>query len=155
MAEVTKDFEELFRFFANHDVRSVIVGAHAVAFHAKPRYTKDIDLLLEPTRENAVRVLAALDEFGFGGLGVAIEDLAAPGRILQLGQPPNRIDLITSIDGVTFDEVWSGKESGKYGTVDVWFIGRQDLIRNKRAAGRPQDLSDLSWLERSGSSGRD
>ena len=147
MADPTKDFEELFAFFETHAVKAVIVGAHAVAFHAKPRYTKDLDLLLEPTEENARRVLHALDDFGFGELGIAIADLAVPGRVLQLGQLPNRIDLITSIDGITFDEVWRGRVAGRYGSAHVAYIGRNDLIRNKRAAGRPQDLADLSWLE--------
>ena len=145
MADATKDFEELFGFFEAHSVKAVVVGAHAVAFHAKPRYTKDLDILIEPSVENATRVLAALEEFGFGGLGVTIEDFATPGRVLQLGQPPNRIDLITSIDGVTFDEVWQGRASGTYGMAIVDFIGRDELIRNKRASGRPH-LADLSWL---------
>lgn len=147
MANPTKDFEELFAFFESHNVKAVIVGAHAVAFHAKPRYTKDLDLLLEPTEENARQVIKALGDFGFGDLGISIADLAIPGRVLQLGHPPNRIDLITSIDGITFEEVWQGRVAGQYGSANVSYIGRKDLIRNKRAAGRPQDLADLSWLE--------
>lgn len=146
MAGATKDFEELFGFFARQEVKAVIVGAHAIAFHAKPRYTKDLDLLLEPTDENARRVLAALEEFGFGGLGITVADLNEPGRILQLGQPPNRIDLLTSIDGVSWDDVWNGRVEGSYGNARVFYIGRSELIRNKTAAGRPQDLADLSWL---------
>ena len=147
MADATKDFEELFLLFEAHAVKAVIIGAHAVAFHAKPRYTKDLGLVLEPTEENGGRALAALVEFGFGGLGVSVDDLALPGRVLQLGQPPNRIDLITTIDGVTFEEVWNGRVGGRYGDAAVSFIGREELIRNKRASGRPQDLADLSWLE--------
>jgi hypothetical protein len=147
MADATKDFEELFACFANHGVRAVVVGAHAVAFHAKPRYTKDLDILIEPTLENAARVVAALVEFGFGEVGLTAEDFAASGRVVQLGHPPNRIDLITSIDGVSFAEAWRGRAEGKYGEAKVQFIGRDELIRNKRASGRPQDLADLSWLE--------
>ncbi len=147
MANPTKDFEELFGFFESHNVKAVIVGAHAVGFHAKPRYTKDLDLLLEPTEENARQVLKALSDFGFGNLGISIADLSIPGRVLQLGQPPNRIDLMTSIDGISFDEVWRGRVAGRYGKENVAYIGRNDLIRNKRAAGRPQDLADVSWLE--------
>ena len=147
MVRATKDFEELFAFFESHSVKAVIVGAHAVAFHAKPRYTKDLDLLLEPSEENARRALLALTDFGFGSMGIAVADLANPGRVLQLGQPPNRIDLLTSIDGVTFEEVWQGRVPGSYGAASVAYIGRRELIRNKRAAGRPQDLADLSWLE--------
>jgi hypothetical protein len=147
MAARTKDFEELLALFTAHGVKAVVVGAHAVAFHAKPRYTKDLDLLLEPTIENASRAVEALEAFGFGGLGVTPDDLSEPGRILQLGHPPNRIDLITSIDGVSFDEVWTGAVEGQYGDGTARFIGLAELIRNKRASGRPQDLADLSWLE--------
>lgn len=141
-----KDFEELFMLFAAQQVKAVIVGAHAVAYHAKPRYTKDLDILIEPTIENGNRVVAALAAFGFGELGITPDDVGTSGKVLQLGVPPNRIDLITSIDGVTFDEVWRGKASGRYGMAEVWYIGREELIRNKRASGRPQDLADLSSL---------
>lgn len=146
VANATKDFEELFGLFATHRVKAVVVGAHAVAFHAKPRYTKDIDVLVEPEEDNAARVVLALEEFGFAGLGISSTDFDHPGSVLQLGHPPNRIDLMTSIDGVTFEEVWLGKSSGTYGSAEVQFIGLAELIRNKRAAGRPQDLADLAWL---------
>ena len=149
MAEPTKDFEELFRFFESRGAKVVIVGAHAVAYHAKPRYTKDLDILLEATVENARRVLAALEDFGFGGLKLTIEDFSTPGTIVQLGFPPNRIDLMTSIDGVEFAEVWEGRVEGQYGQTRVSFIGRDELIRNKKASGRPQDLADLDWLGKS------
>jgi hypothetical protein len=148
MADATKDFEELFTLLATHGVRAVIVGAHAVAFHAKPRYTKDLDVLVEPDAGNAARLVGALEDFGFAGLGISPADFSRPGMILQLGHPPNRIDLMTSIDGVTFDEVWTGRERGSYGAIPVDFIGRAELIRNKRASGRPQDLADLTWLEK-------
>ncbi len=147
MADATKDFEDLFACFAKQDVRAVVVGAHAVAFHAKPRYTKDLDILIEPTPGNAKRVVAALAEFGFGDVGLTADDFASPGRVVQLGHPPNRIDLITSIDGVSFSDVWNGRVEGRYGNAIVQFIGRDELIRNKRASARPQDLADLSWLE--------
>ena len=148
MAKPTKDFEELLRFFDSRGAKAVIVGAHAVAYHAKPRYTKDLDVLVEPTPENARRVLDALEDFGFGDLELDIEDFKEPGRIIQLGFPPNRIDLMTSIDGVEFSEVWAGRVEGTYGGTKVFFIGRRELIRNKKASGRPQDLADLSWLEK-------
>jgi len=146
MSRVSRDFEELFEFFARREVKAVIVGAHAVAFHAKPRYTKDLDVLVEPSVENAIRLLAALDDFGFGALDLSVEDFATPGRIVQLGVPPNRIDLITSITGVTFEEVWRTAVPGTLGTRKVLFIGLEELIRNKTSAARPQDLADLSWL---------
>lgn len=140
------DFEELFALLTTHGVKAVIVGAYAVAFHARPRYTKDLDILVEPTAENARRVLAALEEFGFGELGLTEADFEI-GRILQIGMPPNRIDLLTRIDGVTFEEVWNGRRSGKFGEVAVSYIGRDELIRNKRASGRAQDQVDLAILE--------
>jgi hypothetical protein len=130
-----------------HEARFVVVGAHAVAYHAKPRYTKDFDLLIDPNVVNAERVVAALEEFGFSGLGIVPADFASTGRILQLGVPPNRIDMMTSIDGVDFDEVWSGRAEGSYGKQIVSFIGRAALIKNKRASGRPQDLADLELLK--------
>ena len=147
MGGTTKDFEELFTLLATHGVKAVIVGAHAVAFHAKPRYTKDLDVLVEAEAGNATRLVRALEEFGFSGLGITPADFAHPGMILQLGHPPNRIDLMTAIDGVTFDEVWAGRIRGAYGNIPVDFIGRAELIRNKRASARPQDLADLGWLE--------
>jgi hypothetical protein len=147
MADPAKDFEELLRFFVSHGAKAVIVGAHAVAFHAKPRYTKDLDVFVEPTHENAERVLEALTEFGCGDLGLTVADFSEPGRIVQLGFPPNRIDLMTSIDGVSFEEVWNGRVQATYGSARVFMIGREELIRNKAASARPQDLADLSWLK--------
>ena len=142
----SKDFEELFGFFNARKVRALVVGAYAVAFHAKPRFTKDIDILLEPTSENAQRLLSALEDFGFGALGLTVEDYSQPGRIVQLGYPPNRIDLLTSIQGVSFDEAWDGRVEARYGNEPVFYLGKTELIRNKQTAGRPQDQLDLRWL---------
>ncbi|HVT04504.1 MAG TPA: DUF6036 family nucleotidyltransferase [Thermoanaerobaculia bacterium] len=150
MGKATKDFEELFSCLRRHDVKSVIVGAHAVAFHAKPRYTKDIDILIEPSPENAEKVVAALAAFGFGAVGISASDLEAEGKILQLGFPPNRIDLITSIDGVSFEQVWGSRVEGNFGTERVWYIGLEALIANKRAADRPQDRADVDTLMKLG-----
>jgi hypothetical protein len=149
MAGATKDFEELLGAFLRRDVRFVIVGAHALAYHAKPRYTKDLDLFVEPSSENASKIVGALEEFGFGGLGIGLSDFDRPGRILQMGAPPNRIDVMTAIDGVTFAEVWDSRVEGLYGSLQVPFIGYEALVRNKRTAARPQDLADLEMLERS------
>jgi hypothetical protein len=123
------------------------VGGHALAFHAKPRFTKDIDIFVEPSSKNAKRLMQALDDFGFGDVGLNEEDFSKPGAIVQLGVAPNRIDLITAIDGVTFDEAWQGREKGRFGSQDVYYLGKAELIRNKRASGRKQDLADLEWLE--------
>ena len=123
-----------------------MIGAHALAFHAKPRFTKDFDLFVEPSNDNAARLLRALADFGFGDIGLRPEDFATPGRVVQLGVAPSRIDIATAIDGVSFEEAWAGRVAGTYGTQPVCYIGRDALIRNKAAAGRPQDLADLSWL---------
>ena len=129
-----------------HGVRVLVVGAHAVAFHAKPRFTKDLDLLVEPSTDNAQRLLAALADFGFGSVGLTVGDFDRPGRVVQLGVAPARVDFATSIDGVTFEEAWQGRVVGHFGSQSVAYIGRAELLRNKEAAGRPQDLADLSWL---------
>ncbi len=143
---VSKDFEELFAFFRKHGVEFVIVGGYAVSFHAKPRYTKDIDVLVRSTRDNAKRLLAALTEFGFGNVGLAIDDFTLDGVIVQLGRPPNRIDLLTSISGVSFESIWEHRCAGKFGDVHVDYIGREELIANKESVARPQDLLDVKWL---------
>jgi hypothetical protein len=141
----SNDFIDFLKLLAQHEVRALIIGAFAVAFHAKPRFTKDLDIFVDATPENADRLLRAIDDFGFGTLGLTINDFA-PGRITQFGYPPNRIDLVTSIDGVTFDQAWGSRVAGNYGGIEVWYIGRDDLIRNKAAAARPQDLVDLRTL---------
>jgi hypothetical protein len=141
-----KDFEDLFACLMRHGVKALIVGAHAVAFHAKPRFTKDIDILVEPTLENAQRLVSALEELGFGGIGLKADDFVAEGRIVQLGFPPSRVDLITSISGVTFRQAWDGRVTGAYGSQEALYIGKAELIRAKQAAGRPQDLADVATL---------
>ncbi len=143
---VTKDFEDLFGYLNKYHVKAIVVGAHAVAFHAKPRYTKDVDVLIERTSDNAARLLEALRAFGFGELGLSVTDFTEPEQVIQLGVAPNRVDFLTSIRGVTFEEAWSTKVRGRYGKLNVFYLGKKELIRAKRAAGRPQDLMDLSWL---------
>ena len=134
------------RCLNRHDARALIIGAHAIAFHAKPRFTEDFDVFVEPSPENATRVLAALSDFGFGSLNLSVADFAKPGQVVQLGFPPNRIDIITRIDGVTFKEAWETRVAGTFGDEPVFFIGKLELIRNKKAAGRPKDLIDLDLL---------
>jgi hypothetical protein len=146
---VSKDFEELFAFFNARQVKALIVGGYAVAFHAKPRFTKDIDLWIEPTPENAERLLSALRDFGFGSLPLAVEDFTRPGSIVQLGHPPNRIDLMTTVQGLTFEEAWKERVEGRYGEERVFYLGKSDLMRNKKLVARPQDEVDLEWLRSS------
>ncbi|MBI4352490.1 MAG: nucleotidyltransferase [Candidatus Omnitrophica bacterium] len=147
MERIEKDYEELLKLFGKHRVRYCVVGGYAVAFHSIPRYTKDMDIFVKAASENAERILRALREFGFSSLKISKKDFCKPGGIIQLGYEPVRIDLVTSIDGCDFDGVWERKEVGKYGRTKVYFIGLKDLIRNKEACNRTQDMADLEALK--------
>ncbi len=144
----SKDFEELFASLGAHEVRFLVVGGYAFAFHAKPRYTKDLDIFIDATPDNAQRVLQALADFGFGSLGLTVEDLTAPGSIIQLGYPPNRIDLLSSLKKVSFEEAWEHRVQGRFSDQTIFYIGLEDLIRNKQAVGRPQDRADVAALKK-------
>jgi hypothetical protein len=129
-------------------VEFIIVGGHAVAYHGYPRFTGDIDVWVRPTPENADRVLAALTAFGFDHLGLGRDDFTRPQSIVQLGRPPNRIDILSSVTGVGFDDAWAGREPGVLDGVPVSFVGRAELLRNKRATGRLKDLADVEEIEK-------
>jgi hypothetical protein len=137
---------EFIELLNSNGVEYAIVGGYAVAFHARPRYTGDIDFLVRRTPENAERILRALARFGFGSLGLTAADFLKPDCIVQLGHPPNRIDVLTSISGVETDDVWEGRVDCELDGLPVHFIGRLELIRNKREVGRPQDRADLDAL---------
>ena len=141
-----KDYEEFLGLLNKHSVRYCIIGSHALAFHARPRYTKDIDILIEPSLDNAERILAALDEFGFGSLNLGIEDFSSKGNIIQLGYEPVRIDIITSIEGLDFSDVWQSRVQGSYGNQTANFIDRRNLIKSKKISSRTQDKADLELL---------
>ena len=144
--EVQKDFKELLELFNAHKVNYLIVGSYALAFHGAPRYTGDIDLFVEPDLGNATKILNALNDFGFGAVGLKQNDLITPNQVIQLGYPPVRIDLITSISGVSWTEAFDNREVGKYGEVPVNYIGRNQYVLNKRASGRKKDLADLEAI---------
>jgi hypothetical protein len=127
-------------------VRFLIVGAHALAVHGRPRATGDLDILVDPTPANAARLASALKDFGFAALARKTKDLATPDRMVTLGRPPLRIDVMTSISGVSFADAWRGRQRVRFGDHRVGILGRPDFERNKRAAGRPQDLLDLELL---------
>ena len=133
--EIQKDFKELLELFNAHKVEYLIVGGYALAFYGAPRYTGDIDMLVSPEASNAQRVLSALEEFGFGAVGLTNKDFNEPDKVVQLGVPPVRIDIVTSITGVSIEEAFSRSEEGKYGEVPVRYIGRSEFIANKRATG--------------------
>ncbi len=146
--KVEKTYEEFLGLLNRHNVRYCIIGAYAVAFYAKPRYTKDIDILIEPSRKNAQQVLNALNDFGFGELSISLEDLTDEGNILQLGYEPLRIDLLTKLEGFRFQEIWRNRVTAEYGSERVHFIGLDDLIQNKKRAARPTDKIDIDLLEK-------
>lgn len=148
MADLAADFIALLKLFDKHKVKYCVVGAFAVAFHAIPRYTKDLDLLVEPDLDNGRRIINALKDFGFGSLKLSERDFAKPGSTIQLGYEPIRIDLITSIEGCDFQQVWKGKVRGTFGPLTVNYIGHADLLLNKQTANREKDQADLRLLKR-------
>jgi len=132
--------------FNKNKVKYFIIGAYAVAFYARPRYTKDIDILVEPDIENGERIIKALKEFGFKSLKLSTKDFTKKGRIIQLGYEPIRVDIITSIPKTNFKEMWKNKKRSKYGDEKVFFIGQKDLIKIKKLSGREQDKVDIKIL---------
>jgi hypothetical protein len=144
--ELQPDFRELLALFAEREIEFLIVGGFALAHHGAPRFTGDMDLFVRPTPENAAKILDALDAFGFGGLDLTREDFTMDDQVVQLGRPPVRIDLLTSLSGVGWDEAWQGRESTRFDDLEVPVIGRSELIANKRALGRAQDLADIEAL---------
>ncbi|HEV8537304.1 MAG TPA: nucleotidyl transferase AbiEii/AbiGii toxin family protein [Bacteroidota bacterium] len=149
MSDQLNDFEEFFELLNRHKARFLIIGGYALAFHGRPRYTDDIDILIDSTPTNAGRALKAVEAFGFKNIGITKEDFLKPNFIIQLGYPPLRIDILTGIVGVTFDRAWKGRLAGKFGKQQVWYISRDDLISNKLASGRSQDITDVKSLRRS------
>lgn len=143
---LSRDFLELLSLLNETRAEALVVGGYAVAFHGAPRATGDIDIWVRPTPENAERVLEALRAFGFGGVGLTTEDFTRPDAVVQLGHPPQRVDLLTGVDGLTFEEAWPRRIETTLDGVRVCFVGREDLLRNKRASGRPRDLADLDLL---------
>jgi hypothetical protein len=143
------DYEEFVASLNESGARYLIVGAHAVAFHARPRATKDLDVFIEPTPENAERVLAAIRSFLGSDLGLAVADLTAPGRFVQLGVAPARIDLLSGLAGRhDFASAWETRVDAKFGEVDAHYLSLDDLIREKESAGRDQDRADLRSLRK-------
>jgi len=141
-----KDLREFIELLNELEVRFVVVGAFAVAFHGYFRYTSDIDLFIDSSRENAERIFRAIEQFGFGDLNLTVEDFTHSNQVIQLGVSPNRIDVMTFLSGVSFGEAWESRESGELDGLSVPFISRDNLKRNKTACGRLQDLADLEYL---------
>ncbi len=144
--EAQQDFKELLELFNFHKVEYVIIGGYALAFHGVPRYTGDMDILVKPDQNNAQKILNALKDFGFTALGLSINDFSSPEKVIQLGVPPVRIDIITSITGFKWEQIAQNRVNGAYGDVPVYYIGKQEFIANKRAIARHRDLADIEAL---------
>lgn len=144
---VNQDFSDLLSEFNAQRVEYLVVGAHALAAHGHIRATKDLDVWVRPDPANARRVLKALRNFGAPLHELSESDLSEPGITFQIGVEPLRIDILTQIDGVTFDEAWDGRVLATFAGVSVTVLSRAYLIQNKRASGRKQDLADVEWLE--------
>jgi len=147
MVLVDPDFKEFIQSLNNNQVRYLVIGGYAVALHGHPRYTKDLDVWVDRTPENAERVVAALVEFGFGSLGLAQADFLEAGQIIQLGHPPSRIDILLTLKGVEFDTCYKHRVIEENDETAVNFIDLDNLIANKKAVGRHQDLADVASLE--------
>ena len=141
-----KDLREFIELLNSHAVEYVLVGGYAMAFHSRPRFTDDIDILVQPSPQNAARLETVIKAFGFVSLGLSAADFLAEDGVIQLGQPPNRIDILTGISGVPFDEAWRERQFGELDGVRVPFLSRECLVRNKRATGRAKDLEDAKRL---------
>ena len=144
--KLVKDFEAFVKLLNKNEVKYLVVGGYAFAIHAYPRFTNDIDFLILTSKSNVEKVILSLDEFGFTSSNISPEDLMKEGNVIQLGKPPYRIDILTSIDGVNFTEAWKRKVIGKYGDQTLYFISKEDLILNKKASIRKKVLNDLEDL---------
>ena len=144
---LSKDWREFLELLNSHGVDYVSVGAQSLAFHGRPRHTGDLDILVRPSLDNALLLLALLNQFGCEKSGFKETDFLQPEQIIQLGQAPIRIDLLTSITGVSTSEAFASKISATLDGVPVFILGKNALIQNKRAVGKPQDLADLAVLE--------
>jgi len=145
--ELSRDFKEWLELLNAHKVEYIVVGAHALAFHGSPRFTGDLDILIKPDKANARKVLDTLAEFGFGSLQLTEEDFCQQESVVQLGYPPSRIDIMTTLTGLTWEQVLAGKTAGTLASISVFFIGKKELIINKKTLGRNKDLADIEALE--------
>lgn len=144
---LSQDFREFIQLLNNNEVKYLIVGGYAVAVHGHPRYTKDLDIWIYAESQNVGRLLEALKQFGFGALGLKPDDFLTPGQIVQLGYPPNRIDLLTSLKGVDFKQAYACRTQIDIAGTLSNFVDLEHLRKNKAATGRPQDLADLDNLK--------
>ncbi len=144
---LSSDLREFLELLNARGVDYVLVGAHSLAFHSRPRYTGDLDVLVRPSEDNAALLVRLLEDFGFGESKFSASDFVEANQVVQLGRPPNRIDVLTSLTGVSTDEALTGKIAADLDGVPTFVLSRHHLIQNKRAVGRPQDIADLAELE--------
>ncbi len=144
---MNQDFVDLLRAFVAREVRFLIVGAYALALYGRPRATGDLDVWVDATPENASRLMAALADFGAPIEQISEADFSRPGIVYQIGVAPGRIDILTQLTGLTFEEAWAGRVRHPFGEVEADIIGREAFLRNKRATGRLKDLADIEGLE--------
>jgi hypothetical protein len=144
--ELASDFSEFCASLNAHRVEYLIVGGYALALHGLPRYTGDLDVYFNPTLENGARLLAAIRDFGFPTEGLSAERVIDGRHLIQMGVPPLQIHVMSDISGITWEQAWAGRETGRFGTQTINFIGRTELILNKRASGRMRDLADVETL---------
>ena len=143
----SQDFREFIELLIKHKAEYLIVGGYAVGVHGHPRYTGDLDIWLNPSPQNADLILQCVNEFGFSSYGLTQSDFIKQGNVIQLGYPPMRIDLLTEIDGVTFEECYENRKVVVIDDLHVNFIGYEDLLKNKRESGRPRDIDDIDNLK--------
>lgn len=143
-----QDFADFFKLLNKFEVRYLVVGSWAVAFHGQPRYTKDIDILIARSPENAKKIFLALQEFGFGNVGISEDDLLKPNYVIQLGFEPNRIDILTNIDAIEFEKAELNKQSVVIENITLPILAVEDLILAKQASARAQDLADIEKLKK-------
>lgn len=143
-----QDFIDFIELLNQHQVEYMIVGAHALAYHGRPRHTGDLDIWIKPSIENAAKIITVLHDFGFGSVGLQEQDFLRENYVTQLGYPPLRIDILNSISGVEFDEAYANKVEGDVEDLRINFINIPEFIRNKEASGRAKDLSDIAALNR-------
>jgi len=142
------DFIDFIELLNKHQVEYLVVGAHALAFHGRPRHTGDLDIWIRPSLENASKLVKTINDFGFGSLGLTVEDFIKENYVTQLGYPPLRIDILNSISGVFFEEAYLHKINGEIEGMKISFISVQDFIENKKASGRSKDFADIELLKK-------
>ncbi len=144
---LNSDFKELLSILNEAQAKYLVVGGYAVIEHTEPRYTKDLDIWISLERDNAERVYAALKQFGAPLTDITVDDFTDPNTVYHMGRPPARVDVLMGLAGLDFESAWGRRVEGSYGEVTTQFLSIEDLIINKRAVGRPQDLMDVENLQ--------